>query len=118
MSISGFDRANATRFNVAAEKYFDEAAKTVKPYLDAGRKSFSGKTALLRESPRTPGHTPGHSCYVAASKGESIEFWGDIVHFASVQFPNPEITVAYDVDANAAAAQRNSLRERKHPEFW
>jgi len=41
---------------------------------------------------------------------------GDIVHFASVQFPNPEITVAYDVDANAAAAQRkNSLRERKHP---
>lgn len=24
----------------------------------------------------TPGHTPGHSCYVVASKGESIEFWG------------------------------------------
>jgi len=41
-----FDRANATRFNVA-EKYFDEAAKTVN-YLDAGKvKSFSGKTALL-----------------------------------------------------------------------
>jgi len=48
-----FDRANATRFNVA-EKYFDEAAKTVKPYLDAGQKSFSGKTALLPESPRIP----------------------------------------------------------------
>jgi len=31
-----FDRANATRFNVA-EKYFDEAAKTVKPYLDRQR---------------------------------------------------------------------------------
>ncbi|KAB8318659.1 MBL fold metallo-hydrolase [Tolypothrix campylonemoides VB511288] len=102
------DRANATRFNVA-EKYFDEAAKTVKPYLDAGKvKSFSGKTALLPgiTAHPTPGHTPGHSCYVAASKGESIEFWGDIVHFASVQFPKPEITVAYDVDANAAAAQR------------
>jgi len=34
---------------------------------------------------------------------------GDIVHFASVQFPKPEITVAYDVDANAAAAQRKTV---------
>jgi len=32
-----------------------------------------------------------------------------------VQFPNPEITVAYDVDANAAAAQRKTVCERKHP---
>jgi len=111
-----FDRANATRFNVA-EKYFDEAAKTVKPYLDA-KKSFSGKTALL---PGITAHptpdTPGHSCYVAASKGESIEFWGDIVHFASVQFPKPEITVAYDVDANAAAAQRKTVCESEASNF-
>jgi len=32
-----------------------------------------------------------------------------------VQFPKPEITVAYDVDANAAAAQRKTVCERKHP---
>lgn len=103
-----FDRANAKRSNVA-EKYFDEAAKTVKPYFDAGKlRSFSGVTAILPgiTAYPTPGHTPGHSCYVVESRGESIEFWGDIVHFASVQFPKPEIAVAYDVDANAAAAQR------------
>jgi len=42
---------------------------------------------------------------------------GDIVHFAGA-IPKP-VTVAYDVDANAAAAQRKTgLRERKHPEFW
>jgi len=29
--------------------------------------------------------------------------------------PKPEITVAYDVDANAAAAQRKTVCERKHP---
>jgi hypothetical protein len=40
------------------------------------------------------------------SKGESIEFWGDILHVASVQFPKPEITIEFDVDPNAAAAQR------------
>lgn len=102
------DRANAKRSHIA-EKYFDEAAKTVKPYLDAGKlRSFSGETAILPgiTAHPTPGHTPGHSCYVVESRGESIEFWGDIVHFASVQFPKPEITVAYDVDSNAAAAQR------------
>ncbi|MGL4620503.1 MBL fold metallo-hydrolase [Chroococcidiopsis sp.] len=103
-----FDRANAKRSNVD-EKYFDEAAKTVKPYLNAGKlKSFSGETTILPgiTTHPTPGHTPGHSSYVATSKGESIEFWGDIVHFASVQLPKPEITVAYDVDRDAAAAQR------------
>jgi len=74
-----------------------------------------------QDSPSTRNHrasTPGHpSCYVAA-KGESIEFWGDIVHFASVQFPNPEITVAYDVDANAAAAQRKKSVESGSIQFW
>jgi hypothetical protein len=40
------------------------------------------------------------------SKGESIEFWGDILHVASVQFPKPKITIKFDVDSNAAAAQR------------
>jgi len=48
------------------------------------------------------------------NKGESIEFWAILFHFASVQFPKPEITVAYDVD-NAAAAQRKTVCERKHP---
>ncbi len=55
----------------------------------------------------TPGHTPGHNFYVVESGGRSIEFWGDIVHFHSVQFPNPKITVIYDVNSNAAAAQRS-----------
>jgi len=110
-----FDRANATRFNVA-EKYFDEAENCQTLF-----RCRQGEIVFWQDSPSTrnhrastPGHTPGHSCYVAASKGESIEFWGDIVHFASVQFPKPEITVAYDVDAAAAAQRKNSLRERKH----
>jgi len=50
---------------------------------------------------------------VAASKGESIEFWGDI-HFAGA-ISQPEITVAYDVDANAAAAQ---TQNSESIQFW
>ncbi|MBD3887545.1 MBL fold metallo-hydrolase [Phormidium tenue FACHB-886] len=103
-----FDPANAERLNLD-RRYFDEAIKTVKPYLDAGKlETFSSETVILPgiTALPTPGHTPGHSFYVVESGGESIEFCGDILHFGSIQFPNPEITVAYDVDANAAAEQR------------
>ena len=88
---------------------FEGAAKTVEPYLAAGKlQPFSSETVILPgiTARPTPGHTPGHSCYLVESGGESIEFWGDILHFASVQFLNPEIAVVYDVDPNAAAAQR------------
>ncbi|MBW4629184.1 MAG: MBL fold metallo-hydrolase [Brasilonema octagenarum HA4186-MV1] len=100
--------ANAERSQLD-RKYFDEAVKTVKPYLDAGKlKPFSGKTVILPgiTARPTPGHTPGHSFFLVQSGGESIEFWGDILHVASVQFPKPEITIVYDVDPNAAAVQR------------
>ncbi|KYC39975.1 MBL fold metallo-hydrolase [Scytonema hofmannii PCC 7110] len=100
--------ANAERLRLD-RKYFDEAVKTVKPYLDAGKlKSFSGETVILAGiiALPTPGHTPGHSFYLVESGGESIEFCGDIVHFASIQFPNPKIAVVYDVNPNAAAEQR------------
>jgi glyoxylase-like metal-dependent hydrolase (beta-lactamase superfamily II) len=52
------------------------------------------------------GHTPGHTFYSAESKGQKIVFWGDVMHVAAVQFPNPAVTIVYDVDSKAAAAQR------------
>lgn len=98
------DPANAERLNLE-RRYFDEAVKTVKPYLDAGKlKSFSGETVIAPGITAYP--TPGHSFYLVESGDESIEFCGDIIHFGSLQFANPEITVVYDVDAKAAAEQR------------
>jgi glyoxylase-like metal-dependent hydrolase (beta-lactamase superfamily II) len=101
--------ANAERLHLE-RRFFDEATKTIKPYLDAGKlKLLAGETAILPgiTAHPTPGHTPGHNFYVVESGGESIEFWGDILHFGSIQFPNPKITVIYDVDSSAAAAQRS-----------
>jgi glyoxylase-like metal-dependent hydrolase (beta-lactamase superfamily II) len=100
---------NAKQSRNDQRRFFSEATKTVKPYLDAGKlRPFSGETAILPgiTARPTPGHTPGHSFYLVESRGESIEFWGDILHFASVQFPKPEITIVYDFDSPAAAAQR------------
>ncbi len=103
------NRANAQTAQPNRRRSFDGAVKTVEPLLAAGKlKPFSAQTVILPgiTACPTPGHTPGHSCYLVESGGHSIEFWGDIVHFASVQFSNPEITVMYDVDPNAAAQQR------------
>jgi glyoxylase-like metal-dependent hydrolase (beta-lactamase superfamily II) len=90
-------------------KYFDEAAKALGPYLRAGKiKTFTGRTQILPgvTAIPTPGHTPGHSFFLIESRGQELELIGDIVHVASVQFPEPRITIVYDVDPVAAAAQR------------
>ena len=33
-------------------------------------------------------------------------FWGDLMHVAAVQFANPAVTIQFDIDSKAAAAQR------------
>jgi len=103
------DPANIHGVNGYDKTYFEQAVKTVEPYVKAGKVvAFTGVTQLfpgIKAIP-TPGHTPGHSFYQFESKGESIEFIGDIVHVASVQFPKPKITIVYDVSPKEAAAQR------------
>ncbi|WP_224367954.1 MBL fold metallo-hydrolase [Hyalangium versicolor] len=90
-------------------KYFDGAVKTVGPYMRAGKvKPFTSAGEILPgiTAIPTPGHTPGHSFYLIESQGQQLEVWGDILHFAAVQFPKPSVTIVYDVDPSAAAAQR------------
>ncbi|WP_244219507.1 MBL fold metallo-hydrolase [Corallococcus interemptor] len=90
-------------------KYFEEARAMVGPYQEAGKlKVFGDGDTLvpgIRAMP-TPGHTPGHSAYVVESRGERLVLGGDLMHFGSVQLREPSVTVAYDVDERAAAAQR------------
>jgi glyoxylase-like metal-dependent hydrolase (beta-lactamase superfamily II) len=88
---------------------FDEARAMVGPYAEAGRLSlFDGKTDLFPgiSARPAPGHTPGHTFYVLESQGEKLVFWGDLVHVAEVQFPDPAVTIQFDSDPGAAARQR------------
>ena len=93
----------------SAKGAFQGAQLSLKPYVEAGRfKPFSGPTELVpgvRAVP-TPGHTPGHSVYVIESQGQQMAFWGDLMHVAAVQFPDPSVTIQFDVDSKAAAPQR------------
>lgn len=89
--------------------YFQQATTSLRPYVQAGRvRGFTGASEVVPgiEAVPTPGHTPGHAFYVLKSKGQTLEFIGDILHVQSVQMARPEITIAFDVTQPAAQSQR------------
>ncbi len=91
------------------QDFFLGAQGALKPYIAAGKfKTFEGNTDLVPgvKAQITHGHTPGHTFYVAESKGQKMVFWGDLMHVAAVQFENPGVTIQFDTDSKAAAAQR------------
>ncbi|WP_208729872.1 MBL fold metallo-hydrolase [Corallococcus exercitus] len=88
---------------------FAQAAASFAPYLAANKvKKFTGSTELFPgvRSISVPGHSPGHSFYAIESKGQQMQFWGDLVHVKDVQFRSPGVTIKFDLDAAAAARQR------------
>lgn len=101
------DDGERSPFDAAYQlKYFDRARQQIAPYRkrmrDAQGEVFPGVTAVP-----LPGHTPGHTGYMIASGGQSLLIWGDICHAPELQFPNPDVTVIFDVDGEAAAATRH-----------
>ncbi|MDR1874089.1 MAG: MBL fold metallo-hydrolase [Synergistaceae bacterium] len=58
------------------------------------------------------GHTPGHTSFLLESKGERMLFWGDLIHAAALQFPNPDINAVYDMNPEDAAAARANFMEK------
>jgi glyoxylase-like metal-dependent hydrolase (beta-lactamase superfamily II) len=88
------------------------AMNSLKPYVDAGKfKPFNGDVALVPgiRAVATAGHTAGHTVYVVESKGEKLVLWGDLMHVAAAQFPDPAVTIAFDTDSAMAAAQRKKV---------
>lgn len=87
---------------------FQDAMASMRPYVDAGRfKPFSGATALVPgiHAVAAYGHTPGHTIYAIESEGQKLVAWGDIVHVAAVQFPQPTATWS-EFDSKLAMPQR------------
>jgi len=56
-----------------------------------------------------PGHTPGHTGYRIESNGQNLLVWGDIVHFPAIQISHPDVSIAFDQDANVAIQTRKRL---------
>jgi len=88
---------------------FQNSQAAFKPYIDAGHfKAIEGDGELVPgvKSRAAYGHTPGHTTYVVESNGQKLMLWGDLMHVAAVQFPDPSVTIKFDSDSKAAAVQR------------
>jgi glyoxylase-like metal-dependent hydrolase (beta-lactamase superfamily II) len=89
-------------------RFFRWAREQIAPYQkqrrDAKGEVFPGVTAEP-----IPGHTPGHTAYRIASKGEQLLIWGDIVHIPDIQTRRPDVYMEPDVDGAAAIAMRKRV---------
>jgi len=92
------------------------------PYVQAGKfKPFEGDTELVPgvRAHAAYGHTPGHTIYVVESNGQKLVLWGDLMHVAALQFPDPSITIKFDSDSKAAMAQRKkAFADAAKNGFW
>ncbi|MDP3824174.1 MAG: MBL fold metallo-hydrolase [Burkholderiales bacterium] len=102
-------QANLDKAPADAKGFFQGAMASLNPYVAAGKfKPFDGDTELVPgvKAVATRGHTPGHSIYKVQSKGQTLVLWGDLMHVAAVQFPEPGVTIQFDTDSKNAAVQR------------
>jgi len=92
--------------------FFDIARNSIKPYVDAGKVAMfrdraefaSGITASA-----APGHTMGHTMVHLSSGSSELLLWGDIVHNAALQFPEPDRAISFDTDQAMAVASRKRV---------
>jgi len=88
---------------------YEKAMASINPYAAAGKfKPFSGDTELVPgvRAVAAAGHTVGHTIYLVESNGQTLALWGDLMHVAAVQFPNPSVVIKFDTDTKAAERVR------------
>ncbi|MEO1104784.1 MAG: MBL fold metallo-hydrolase, partial [Pseudomonadota bacterium] len=86
---------------------FDGVVATLGTYGDqVSRFSADGELAPGIEAVFMPGHTPGHTGYRVSSGDDALLIWGDLVHAAPLQMPNPRQFIGFDTDGAAAVETR------------
>jgi glyoxylase-like metal-dependent hydrolase (beta-lactamase superfamily II) len=92
--------------------FFDIARNSIKPYVDAGKvERFTDRTEFAPGIVATaaPGHTLGHTMIRLSSGSSQLLLWGDIVHNAALQFPEPDRATSFDTDQTMAIASRKRV---------
>ena len=101
--------AEAAKANDQMKGFFQGAKAALAPYVSTGKyQPFTGNSDLVPgiKAINSIGHTPGHTSYVVESKGQKLVVIGDLIHVATVQFPDPTIVIGFDTDSKAAEAER------------
>src|SRR5262249_36868769 len=90
----------------------DIAGNSIKPYADAGKvERFKDRTEFAPGivASAAPGHTRGHTMIRLSSGSSELLLWGDIVHNAALQFPEPDRAISFDTDQAMAIATRKRV---------
>ena len=95
-----------------AKPFFDIARNSIKPYVDAGKVTrFLDRAEFAPGvvASAAPGHTMGHTMVRLSSGPSELLLWGDIVHNAALQFPEPDRAISFDTDQAMAVASRKRV---------
>jgi glyoxylase-like metal-dependent hydrolase (beta-lactamase superfamily II) len=96
------DSERVKRNTTASRRVFSAYRDRLRRVRDG--EALTGVAAFMQ-----PGHTPGHTAWLVHSGGESVLFWGDIVHLAAIQIPHPDAGLVFDVDARMACRSRRRV---------
>ena len=96
------------------KELFEGGRAVFKPYVDGkrvqtfkdGAELAPGVTAVT-----APGHTVGHTMMRVTSGNDQLLIWTDIVHSTALQFPEPERSIAFDLDPPQAIATRKKVMD-------
>ena len=103
------------KFWTDASTVTDETSKQWHQLAVAVLNAYAGRVELINGDAAIaagvtmvplPGHTPGHAGFRVDDGKHSLVQLGDIVHAQSLQIPNPDISVIFDLDADQARATR------------
>ena len=64
------------------------------------------------------GHTPGHTAFSIASRGQTFAYLGDLTSIAALFVRNPDWAVRFDMDAEAARQSRHRLLDAAITGNW
>lgn len=90
---------------------WQQVAKSVMAAFGERVDTFSANADLGKgvSSVALPGHTPGHSGFRVDDGSENLTMVCDIFHAPDLQLADPEIAIAFDVDADTARATRKKV---------
>ncbi|MFJ6012890.1 MBL fold metallo-hydrolase [Streptomyces sp. NPDC092952] len=105
------DDGNLARANERARGNFQIARRALDAYGSRLRTIKEGEVLPGVSAIPLPGHTSGHTGYLINSEEQSALFWGDTVHFPTIQLTRPDASVTLDNDPVRAAETRSKVFE-------
>jgi len=88
------------------------ARRSFAPYDKQTTRVLDGEFLPGVSLTKSPGHTPGHSCWTVQSGSDTLAIWGDTLHMPLIQLVNPDIGWSHDIDPEMATRSRKRLLDQ------